>query len=501
MGAGGDVREYQILCYRAAEDAPWFHFLHGNVPFHQIDFMYRPEVPQGQLDRQHYSHLARLLDYIEPRGSEGYAFAIGNLSRDDTQHEPGHGGVALIFGLRVRGITDHAGRPDPPFAHAAAAIDRALDAATLFQACIAFQRRVLGGDAGSAEWYRSYVRAASESSGEVARMLAAYVASFDDLPRLAPSAASLAWTTDGAQPAGRVVLVHADDAPFADLALAASRIAAVLYRSDVRWSVISNGREADLPNGVSVRFVPRSAVGSGEAATIVRALEDIPEEEDAIARELFGARPVGGRGLLARWRDRFAGSQGGAEGEKVTPLVVPTDEIEIEVTLETPASAPHTADERCVSGSMRPSAPACEDADAITIVADALRDDSTRPAAPSRPVAPTGCSPEKRLRLWVALAIATLCGAIALAFHAPAPAPTSNPTATRTGAPALVTAPSSSQQPGPAYVAPEPSTPLPREKPAPSDSGKGRSSATRIDTGSFPRPKPPLGYHPIPDRD
>ena len=63
-----------------------------------------------------------------------YAFAIGNLSRDDIQHEPGHGGVALIFGLRIRGVTDHAGRRDPPFSHAVAVVDRALDAEAIERA-------------------------------------------------------------------------------------------------------------------------------------------------------------------------------------------------------------------------------------------------------------------------------------------------------------------------------------------------------------------------------
>src|SRR5688572_9540024 len=93
---------YAVPTYRATEDTPWYHFLHGNVPGHQIDFMYRPEVPQGALSRQHFSHLARLMKYIEPQTNAAYAFAIGNLSRDDTQYEPGHGGLALLFGLRIR---------------------------------------------------------------------------------------------------------------------------------------------------------------------------------------------------------------------------------------------------------------------------------------------------------------------------------------------------------------------------------------------------------------
>ena len=78
---------YIVPSYKAAEGAAWYHFLHGNVPGHQIDFMYRPEVPQGSLTRQHFSHLARLMKYIEPQTNSDYAFAIANLSRDDTQYE------------------------------------------------------------------------------------------------------------------------------------------------------------------------------------------------------------------------------------------------------------------------------------------------------------------------------------------------------------------------------------------------------------------------------
>src|SRR4051812_9866628 len=121
---------YVVPVYRATPGTAWYHFLHGNVPGHQIDFMYRPDVPQGPITRQHFSHLARLVKYIEPRAGSPFAFAIGNLSRDDTQYEPGRGGIALIFALRIHGARDHAGRQDPPFCHAVAAADRHLDGAT-----------------------------------------------------------------------------------------------------------------------------------------------------------------------------------------------------------------------------------------------------------------------------------------------------------------------------------------------------------------------------------
>src|SRR6185436_736206 len=121
---------YRAPVYDAGDEAAWYHFLHGNVPGHQIDYIYQAQVPQGALERQHFSHLTRLLRFIEPQSTDRLAFAIGNLSRDDVQHEPGHGGLALIFGLRIRGVTDHAGRQDPPFAHGIAAIDRELDYTT-----------------------------------------------------------------------------------------------------------------------------------------------------------------------------------------------------------------------------------------------------------------------------------------------------------------------------------------------------------------------------------
>src|SRR5689334_6842305 len=94
---------YEVPTYDAPVGAAWFHFLHGNVPGHQIDFIYRHVVPWEALSRQHFGHLVRILRYVEPRDRNEQAFVIGNLSRDDTQHEPGRGGIAIVLGLRVHG--------------------------------------------------------------------------------------------------------------------------------------------------------------------------------------------------------------------------------------------------------------------------------------------------------------------------------------------------------------------------------------------------------------
>ena len=96
MGDNDAAVGYQIPRYRAADDVTWHHVLHGNIPNHQIDFMYAPEVPQSVLTPTHFSHMTRLMKYIEPQTHASHAFAIGNLSRDDTQHEPGHGALGII---------------------------------------------------------------------------------------------------------------------------------------------------------------------------------------------------------------------------------------------------------------------------------------------------------------------------------------------------------------------------------------------------------------------
>lgn len=295
-----------VPSYQALTGAPWYHFLHGNVPGHEIDFIYRPDVPRGPLTEQHFSHLARLMKDIEPPASGPYAFAIGNLSRDDTQHEPGHGGVALLFGLRIHGALDHAGRNDPPFAHAIAAIDREIDPAILLESAKAFRQRVLG-VTGPSGWYRDYVRCATEGPSAARRTLEAYVKSFEALPPPKPSTMGLKWTSRGANLPRRVVIVHDDDACFDVIATCAAKIAAMLYQSDLRWTSISNGREADVPNGISIRFVAQHELVPDPADKVHR-IHEIPEEEAEIARQIFDARAAAPeeRPAMQGWRDRYS---------------------------------------------------------------------------------------------------------------------------------------------------------------------------------------------------
>lgn len=247
-------KPYQAPTYKVEPDEAWFHFLHGNVPGHEIDFIYHPEVPQKPLTKQHVNHLVGLLKFIEPRQGMAYAFAITNLSLGDSQYEPGHGGVAFVFGLRIKGAYDHAGRHDPPFCHAAALINRHLDAETIYGVSAQFYQKLLPDEESRVEgsgWYHTYVDKA-QNEDALPSLLRGYVQDFADILYVPePSRLTLRWTVEpplGEKPKvpRRMVVVYPDKADFSALSYGMARIAAVLVESDLRWTAISNGRESDI---------------------------------------------------------------------------------------------------------------------------------------------------------------------------------------------------------------------------------------------------------------
>lgn len=295
--------KYRVPEYRMDPQDVWFHFLHGNVPGHQIDFMYRPEVPQPPLMRQHFSHLARLVKYIEPRHATAYSFAIANLSRDDNQHEPGHGGVAFVFGLRINGVRDHAGRQDPPFCHAAALIDRQLDAGTLHHIAVQFHKKLLPVEESEVEgsgWYRSQYVPHAENPAHLEVILKSYVQDFDDLYAPGPSRQTWRWSVDGVKVPRRVTIVHPDRVDFSTLAACMARITEVLIESNVRWTAVSNGREQDVTGGLTVRFVPRREATEATADEVLLYLEHVPDKPEEIAAHLFNAHEVTAAPRLSR---------------------------------------------------------------------------------------------------------------------------------------------------------------------------------------------------------
>lgn len=346
---------YAVPRYRAPDDAVWYHVLHGNVPGHQLDFMYSAEVPQGPLTQTHFGHLARLLKYIEPRERAPYAFALGNLSRDDVQHEPGHGGLAIIFGLRVEGVVDHVGRTMPSYAHGVVAIDRALDTITLLDAASMFHRRVLddGAEQASQSFYRAYAHAVRHAPETVEELLRRYIAVFDALPRPRRSDLTWDWVADEASLPARITVVHDDDDSFGAIAHTAAKLGALLYRSNIKWTTISSGREFDIAGGLSIRFV-RASEASVDPAGLVVPLDEVPDDEADIASMLFGAKPRGAAAPAARvgWRKQRAARQiSSPDPDAAPPASAPAA---ILPATPSPPSPPIHASERSVDVGLAP---------------------------------------------------------------------------------------------------------------------------------------------------
>ena len=98
--------------YHPPDSASWFHQIYGHVPRHQLDFIYSPAAGHRELKSFCRGRLAELIKFIEPAGDGAPGFAIGNLSLGDTQFSPGRGGMGIVYGARVEGVRDHAGRGD-----------------------------------------------------------------------------------------------------------------------------------------------------------------------------------------------------------------------------------------------------------------------------------------------------------------------------------------------------------------------------------------------------
>lgn len=339
---------YVVPRYRA-DGAAFYHFLHGTVPGHQIDFMYCPEVPQGALRQPHFGHLARLIKYIEPRDDAPCAFAIGNLSRDDVQHSPGHGGLAVIFALRVPGVVDHAGRDMPPYAHGVVAVDRELTYGALLHTVTALARRFLereDAEARRGDFYRAYVQRMRASPEEAAELLAKAIHDFDDLPT--PRRSSLGWdyAADRGDPPAQITLLHDEPMELGMLAHHACTLAALLYRSNIKWTSISTGREIDIAGGTTIRFLPRSEARPNLPGPTFD-LDELPDEEEALAALLFGARRRGPFPAVPSkgWREALADLRG--IEARSQPVVPPGafDPDEIEVIVDDEPDAPSDVDD------------------------------------------------------------------------------------------------------------------------------------------------------------
>lgn len=285
---------YQAPQYAPGLDAVWYHVLYGHVPGHQLDFIYRPELPHQKLKRQHFSDLQLVIRHLQPTACHSPAFAICNLSAYDTQHVPGHGGLGLVASMRLQEMRDHAGRAAPILAHAALIVDAALTWEYLNHASQKFLSRFcrFGPD-----WYCSYYELNQPLEiGSQARFLSY----FAELPRVPDGSVPVRWRSARSRPNFRQLLIECpEDCSSETICTTASRLAAVLYHSALRWLAISDGQDLAIPglyndnenSAILIRFVYGAVNAVPAAGAQVMTIDCIPADEDGLAA-LFGLTRV-----------------------------------------------------------------------------------------------------------------------------------------------------------------------------------------------------------------
>ena len=308
---------FRTLQYQPTPNERWYHVLFGHVPRYQMDFIIRPELPIRKFRPQHFAHLGPQIKFLCPASGQQHAVAIANLSSNDTQHVPGRGGIAVIVSMRVADLRDHAQRESPVFAHSLIAIDEPLDTRQFSFAAECFVERVL---AEGLPWYRGYY---SSSQADNFDRVYGYIRTLRDLPPPdAPGPASEPLQSLEGPPPYNQLLIDCRGVEPSRVVRMAARLGVLLYRSNLKWTVITTGSEEFetklhqgedysvavrlLGGAVSTGEIERQvqSVGAGSRVMLCR-LAELPESEAELGAQLFG---LPGPQRAERKRDQAASS-------------------------------------------------------------------------------------------------------------------------------------------------------------------------------------------------
>jgi len=299
---------FRTLQYQPNPGERWYHVLFGHVPRYQMEFILRPELPYRKFRPQHFAHLGPQIKFLAPPSGQTFAFAIGNLSSNDTQHIPGRGGISLLVSTRVAELRDHAQRESPVFAHGLITIDELFAQTTINQTMSLLLQHVLqegqtfyrgyyiSGQADNLERVQSYIRAL--------RGLPAP----DDVGSTNEADVFVQYLCDEA-PRYNQVLIDCRQLDIPGVLALLARLAVLLYRSNLKWSTLTTGSEPFEPRlhqgsdfGVSIRLLCEGVADDAierhlrdvqpQSKALLICHGDLPQDDDALAFELFGAAAV-----------------------------------------------------------------------------------------------------------------------------------------------------------------------------------------------------------------
>ncbi|HNN90785.1 MAG TPA: hypothetical protein PKI03_00890 [Pseudomonadota bacterium] len=338
---------FRTLQYEPVAGDGWYHVLFGHVPRYQMEFILRPELPWRKFRPQHFAHLGPQIKFLTPSAGQSFALAIGNLSSNDTQHIPGRGGLSILVSTRVSDLRDHAQRESPVFAHGLIAIDEPLQIAEMTRVVSEFTHHVL---TDGLRFYRNYYT--SGDAGNFERVHG-YIRSLRDLNQNADSADPVAEGTDDAfvqyvrndPPLYNHIFIDCRRADQASIIALAARLGVLLYRSNLKWSLVTTGSEPfevrqhnGVDFGIGVRLlcdgVPDDAIeryvrdASEQSKVALLDYGDLPDEDLLLVSRLFGVERAASSGAVSgQLADHRSAPQllPGAEGPPPAGLVRQVD--------------------------------------------------------------------------------------------------------------------------------------------------------------------------------
>lgn len=268
----------------------WLHYLHGNVPGHQLDWIARPHGLPGGVTPQHVQHLLDIIQVHDVPGPSEHNLTFANLSLKDTTHRPGLGGMAVVAHFRLPSSLDHGGRKNPRFVHALVSVGQALDPHAVHLAATGLLQGTVD-DAAAPDrpvdhWYGAYLAAAEAGPDAALEVLQAYFDSFPPMPVVVGASEIERWSlTEGAILPREVLVRCGPRTPetLRQAVTAMSGLASVLYHARLPWAAVTTGAGRGSDDGVVVRFA-FSAPGAPEDGL---ALADLPDDPVELAFSLL----------------------------------------------------------------------------------------------------------------------------------------------------------------------------------------------------------------------
>ncbi len=333
--------------YIAPPGSSWLHYLHGNVPGHQLDWICRPRGMPGGVTPQHVQHLLDLVQVHDVPGPSEVTLTFANLSLKDTTWRPGHGGLGVVTHFRIPASLDHGGRKNPRFIHALVGVDLPLDRSSIESAVKALFQATLADRAAPDRpvdwWYARYLAAAEHGEQTALDVLESYFASFGRLDVNPRGPGGPRWALADSARLPREIRVRCGPRTpetWSDAVESMVGLASVLYWSKVPWAAITTGAGRGGDDGLVIRFlfgppapdedeIPLSNLPREPEQLALALLPLVLVRDEQFVSALAVADPVTGSGRARTGRGEGEREDAGVEAAPSQPAFDPGEPVDL----------------------------------------------------------------------------------------------------------------------------------------------------------------------------